>query len=119
MPIIYMHGVNTRDSAHFEPVHEYLQSIVAPAISPRPQNVSIRAADWFQLCPPPKWGGISRPRTALFGMGGGSAPSEMLDAMLAAAPRTQAPASSFTSGSATSASSGIRLDQMSEGDLAD
>lgn len=119
MPIIYMHGVNTRDPAHFKPVQEYLRNIVAPAISAKPQNVSIRAADWFQLCPAPKWEGISRPRTALFGMGAEATPNEMLDAMLAAAPRAPAPASSFTSGSAASASGGIRLDQMSDEDLAD
>ena len=43
MPIIYMHGVNTRDPEHFAPVREYLRRIVAPAIAPDPEKVSIRA----------------------------------------------------------------------------
>src|SRR4051794_31594657 len=69
MPIIYMHGVNTRDPNHFTPIREYLRRIVAPAIAPDPENVSIEAADWFQFCPPPKYGGISRPRTILLAAG--------------------------------------------------
>lgn len=119
MPIIYMHGVNTRDPKHFEPVREYLRKIVAPAISSKPETVSIRSADWFQLCAPPKWEGIARPRTALSGMGANSR-NEMLDAIVEATPRTEARASSsFTSGTMTSASSGIRLDRLSAAELSD
>jgi hypothetical protein len=87
MPIIYMHGVNTRDPKHFEPVHEYLRRIVAPAIAPDPQNVSIRAANWFPLCDPPKWEGISRPAT-LLGQGAEIERSELLDAIMAKVPRS-------------------------------
>ena len=78
MPIIYMHGLNTRDPEHFAPVCEYLRRIVAPAIAPDPDNVSIRAADWFPLCEKPKWGGVSRPRTLLLGHGAEIARNELI-----------------------------------------
>lgn len=86
MPIVYMHGVNTRDPNHFGPVREYLQRIVAPAIARDPDNVSIRPANWFSLCDPPKWEGISRPRT-LLGQGAEIERVELLDAIAAKVPR--------------------------------
>jgi hypothetical protein len=118
MPIIYMHGVNTRDAKHFEPVHEYLRRIVAPAIAPDPQNVSIRAADWFPLCDPPKWEGISRPAT-LLGQGAEIERSELLDAIVAKVPRAEAPPSSFIDGQATASAQTARVDELSAEDLAD
>ncbi|MGQ0682033.1 hypothetical protein [Bradyrhizobium sp.] len=113
MPIIYMHGVNTRDPKHFEPVKEYLRNIVAPAISRNPDKVSIQAADWFQLCAAPKWDGVARPRTKLTGQGAVAPDDEMLDALVAKAPRVEAQPSAFTSGSAGAASSKIALNGLS------
>ncbi|MEQ1954890.1 hypothetical protein [Mesorhizobium sp. CN2-181] len=118
MPIVYVHGVNTRDPKHFQPVHEYLRRIVAPAIAADPANVSIRSADWFPLCDPPKWGGISRPAT-LLGQGAEIERSELLDAIVAKVPQGVAPSSGLTSGQASSSSQGARLDQLGDDDLAD
>lgn len=119
MPIIYMHGVNTRKKEHFEPVKEYLQRIVAPAIAPDPEKVSIRAADWFDLCDEPKWEGISRPSTALLGQGAEIERSELLDEIVRKLPPTEAPASSFTSGQSTAPEQTARIDALKDEDLAD
>jgi hypothetical protein len=118
MPIIYMHGVNTRDPKHFEPVREYLQRIVAPAIASDPHNVSIRPADWFSLCDPPKWGGVARPST-LLGQGAEIERSELLEAIIAKVPRDAAPSSVLTSGQTTVPSEHARLDVLSNEDLSD
>jgi hypothetical protein len=118
MPIIYMHGVNTRDSKHFEPVQEYLRRIVAPAISPDPKSVSIRPANWFNYCDPPKWGGIARPAT-LLGHGAEIERNELLDAIVAKAPPLPAPGSSFTSGQEAKPAERARIDNLSDDDLAD
>ena len=63
---------------------------MAPAIAPDPENVSIRAANWFPLCDPPKWDGIARPAT-LLGQGAEIERSELLDAIVAKVPRAEAP----------------------------
>lgn len=118
MPIIYMHGLNTRDPKHFDPVCEYLQRMVAPAISHDPDNVSIRPANWFPLCDPPKWRGIARPAT-LLGQGAEIERSELLDAIAAKVPREPAPTSTFTSGQTAAPTENARLDGLSEEDLAD
>lgn len=117
MPIIYMHGVNTRDPRHFDSVRAYLKRFVAPAISADPDNVSIRAADWYQLCDPPKWEGISRPRT-LLGQGAQIERNELLDAILAKAPRAAA-TSTLTSGQASAPGGDMRLDALPVADLVD
>jgi hypothetical protein len=118
MPIIYMHGVNTRDPKHFAPVREYLRRIVAPAIAPDPQNVSMRAADWFPLCDPPKWDGVARPAT-LLGQGAEIERSELLDAIVAKVPRVDEPSSAFTTGQATPPAQSARIGELSAEDLAD
>lgn len=120
MPIIYMHGVNTRNSNHFTPVHEYLRRIVAPAIAPDPENVSIRAADWFPLCDPPKWEGISRPRTILLAAGSAETQrNEILDLIAATMPHETASSSEFTSGQAASSIQNARIDALPDTKLAD
>lgn len=118
MPIVYMHGVNTRNPQHFGPVHEYLRRMVAPIIARDPENVSIRSANWFQLCEPPKWDGIARPAT-LLGHGAELERSELLDALVAKAPSTPVQSSALTSGQANSPTTGARLDQLSDANLAD
>ena len=119
MPIIYMHGVNTRNPAHFAPVLEYLRRIVAPAIAPDPDKVSIRAADWFPLCDKPKWEGISRPPTILLGHGAETARSEIIDAIVEKMPRAPPPNSSFTSGQTILPVQTARIDALADTDLAD
>jgi hypothetical protein len=118
MPIVYVHGVNTRDPKHFEPVREYLRRIVAPAIARDPDKVSIRSADWFSFCDPPKWDGIARPVT-LLGQGAEIERAELLDAILAKVPHTATTSSSLTSGQAVAASEQARLDELSDEDLGD
>ena len=121
MPIIYVHGVNTRSSEHSEPVKEYLRRIVAPAISKDPENVSIQAADWFQFCDPPKWDGIARPRTTLLGHGGQSkvVRNEAVELIIAqAAKRVASSADPFTSGQEKTTTV-VRLEKLDDGELAD
>jgi hypothetical protein len=119
MPIIYLHGVNTRELSHFTPVQEYLKRIVAPAISKDPDGVSIRPANWFELCAAPKWGGISRPETALLGQGAERSPNDLLDALLAKAPLAKQRESSLVSGQTSLSDQSLRLDQLAPDDLAD
>ena len=119
MPIIYMHGVNTRDPKHFEPIREYLRRIVAPAIANDPENVSIRTADWYPLCSPPKWEGISRPRTVLLSAGAEVAHDEMLDSIVETVPRAGAASSSLTSGNEAPPEQSARMDRLPNNDLAD
>ena len=119
MPIIYMHGVNTRDPKHFAPVKEYLRRIVAPAIARDPDNVSIRPANWFSFCDPPKWDGIARPRSLLGHGAEAERSNELLDAIVAKVPVIDAPTSTFTSGEASQPAQNARLDQLTDGDLAD
>jgi hypothetical protein len=120
MPIIYVHGVNTRDADHFDPVKKYLRRIVAPRISKTPDAVEIIAADWFQLCRPPKFGGIARPRTILLGQGAGAEitrdpPIEELLAQVAE--RDAQAQGGLTAGQATKVTA--RLDKLKDHDLAD
>lgn len=118
MPIVYVHGVNTRNPMHFQPVQEYLRRIVAPVIAQDPENVSIRSANWFPLCDPPKWEGISRPAT-LLAQGAEIERYELLDAIIAKSPQVKASSSGFTSGQASSPTHGASLGNLSCGDLAD
>ncbi len=120
MPIIYVHGVNTRNPSHFTPIREYLRRIVAPAIAPDPDNVSIRAADWFSLCEAPKWNGISRPRTILLAAGATEAQRiEVVDSIVAAMPLTIGPSSGFTSGQSVTSIQKARIDGLPDEKLAD
>ncbi len=120
MPIIYMHGVNTRSPNHFTPVREYFRRVVAPAIAPDPENVSIRAADWFPLCDPPKWGGICRPRTIFLAAGSAETQrNEILDSIVATVPRETASSSGFTSSQAASSIQNARIDALPDTKLAD
>ena len=122
MPIIYVHGVNTRNPDHFVPIKAYLQRIVAPAIAKDPENVAITAADWFSLCEPPKWEGIARPRSVLLGQGAENVASPeqavMLDAIIQKTPLGSAPASNvFTTGQTETPASWIKVESLSAGAL--
>ena len=124
MPIIYVHGVNTRTTDHFVPIKAYLQRIVAPAIAKDPENVAITAADSFSLCKAPKWEGISRPRSALLAQGAGDVTTPernmLLDAIVQKMPSSAVPSpSGFTSGQTAAPVASIKVDELSEADFAD
>ncbi len=70
MPIIYIHGVNTRSRAGFLEMEPYLQRLVAPAISDAPEHVLIEDAFWGDAAATFAWDGASRPQTRLLGQGG-------------------------------------------------
>jgi hypothetical protein len=120
-----MHGVNTRSPDHFTPIRAYLKEIVAPSIAKDPENVSVTAADWFTFCRPPKWDGISRPRSLLLGQGT-EIPVEperkaLLDKLVAkvSAAKPEPVTSKYGSGQSEEAVVSVRLDDLSEADLAD
>lgn len=72
MPIVYVHGVATREekfAKSWGDLEKYLRRYAAPAISERPEDVLISAAFWGDLAANFRFGGISRPRTPLLGMG--------------------------------------------------
>jgi hypothetical protein len=125
VPIIYMHGVNTRSSDHFGPIQAYLKRIVAPAIAKDPGNVSVTAADWFSYCDPPKWEGISRPRSVFLGQGAKLPVEYERDALLdkiideASVDRDAAPESNYTTGRTATPAASVRLDGLSAAELAD
>jgi len=72
MPILYVHGVNTRTRQPFETsIREYLRRYVAPVISDQPESVWIDQAYWGDVAVEFAFGGISRPRSRLLGQGAG------------------------------------------------
>lgn len=131
MPIIYVHGVATRDPERpFAGVEKYLQRYVAPVIAPDPDNVSILHVYWGELGAAFAYGGISRPRSILLGQGSGATGDNALERALVAravearwpaglAQRAE-PASGLTSGRARSGTSAsLRLKDLSRDDLSD
>jgi len=70
MPIIYIHGVNTRSHDGFLAIKPYLQRLVAPSISADPDHVLIEDVFWGDAAATFAWDGASRPRTRLLGQGG-------------------------------------------------
>ncbi len=69
MPILYIHGVNTRDHKGFLQIKPYLRRIVAPAISDEPNGVLIDDCYWGDMAAKFAWDGNSRPRSRLLGQG--------------------------------------------------
>jgi hypothetical protein len=69
MPILYVHGVNVRSRDRFLQVEAMLRQWVCPEISSRPEAVTIDDAYWGDLGVSLAWGGASRPRSRLLGMG--------------------------------------------------
>ncbi|OGU24494.1 MAG: hypothetical protein A2580_04395 [Hydrogenophilales bacterium RIFOXYD1_FULL_62_11] len=70
MPIIYIHGVATRDQEKpFSEIKQYLRRFVAPVISSAPENVLIDQAFWGDEGARFAWNGASRPRSLLLGQG--------------------------------------------------
>jgi hypothetical protein len=85
MPILYVHGVNTRDRDGFLAMEGFLRRYVAPAIAPDPDKVLIDDVFWGDVGVTFAWGGISRPRSRLLGHGAGDVPVSDLQGALTAA----------------------------------
>lgn len=75
MPILYVHGVNVRSRAGFETFKRFARRYLAPEISLQPDAVEIRDVYWGELAFDPAFGGASRPRSRLIGMGVGDWPA--------------------------------------------
>src|SRR5215203_2117241 len=78
MPILYVHGVNTRSREGFFAIEPMLRRHVAPAISDNPDQVLIDDYYWGDRGVKFYWGGASRPPTQLLGMGFGGSPQDLL-----------------------------------------
>ena len=86
MPILYVHGVNTRSRDGFLAMEGFLRRYVAPAIADDPENVLIDDAFWGDVGVALAWDGISRPRSRILGHGARSArPSDLQGALTATA----------------------------------
>src|SRR6266700_1886967 len=75
MPIVFVHGVGVRDTipgtlASWEELEVFLRQFIAPVITDDPEHAAIIRAYWGDVAAYLAWGGASRPRTPLFGMGG-------------------------------------------------
>ncbi len=82
MPILYVHGVNVRSRDGFHIFKRFARRYLAQEISDDPDGVEIRDVFWGEYAFTPAYGGISRPRSRLFGMGVDEAPDR--DAAIAA-----------------------------------
>jgi hypothetical protein len=80
VPIVFVHGVATRDDKvkypeRWKQIKTYLERYIAPEISSTREQVDIIDAYWGDVGARFAWGGDSRPRTPLLGMGAAPAPS--------------------------------------------
>lgn len=138
MPIIYIHGVATRDQDKpFAEIKQYLRRFVAPTISSTPENVLIDQAFWGDEGAHFAWNGTSRPRSLLLGQGAGTKVDTAADraelaatlhaslSQLPVSPPGTSPQSGLISGHAnTSAGVGVvspplRLSALSADELSD
>jgi hypothetical protein len=125
MPILYVHGVNTRSRDGFMALKPYLERYIAPVISRDPGGVTIDDAYWGEMAAKFAWDGASRPRSRLLGQGAenqlatvdllaSSASSLDLPAM----PTPARPSSGgLISGTATTPAPTARLSQLSPDEL--
>lgn len=133
MPILYVHGVATRDSLGFEGMKPYLRRIVAPAISSDPDGVAIDEVFWGGSAAAFAWKGASRPRTRLRGQGAAEAEARPADALVLSllerqllrripeSPTAAAPAGGLISGTraAGAAAPPVRLSTLTNDELSD
>ena len=129
MPIVYVHGVATRDQASFPEIDSYLRRYVAPGLSREPATVPILHSYWGDVAAHFAYGGASRPRSVLLGQGaGGDAPVDL--ALLASLAGQRWPAetlapvpapAAFTSGRAAGgdATPVVRLRGLTDDALSD
>lgn len=84
MPIIYVHGVNVRSRDGFLALTDYLRRYIAPVIADDPEHVLIDDVFWGDKGVTFAWGGSSRPRSQLIGMGAGARGLQPVEGALAA-----------------------------------
>lgn len=90
MPIVFVHGVATREDqtnypAHWSQIETFLRRYIAPAISADPDRVDIVDAYWGDIGVRFAWDGASRPHSPLLGQGAAPAPSAEEQALALAA----------------------------------
>lgn len=132
MSIIFVHGVNTRETEMPESLTAMLRHHVAPVISGKPEEVPIEYAYWGDVAAQFAWDGASRPRTPIIGMGANGSTSEGLLMLAASEPDVfeGMPASSAGGaqegglaaagpGGAAPLNASVRLKSLSSDDLAD
>src|SRR5690349_12940505 len=90
MPILYVHGVNTRSRDGFFALRKYLERHIAPAISSDPKSVLIDDVYWGDLAATFAWDGESRPRSRLLGQGAAESPAALALLASASAPDVSA-----------------------------
>jgi hypothetical protein len=69
MPVLYIHGVATREDWDWESIKRKLATFVAPIISDDPHGVMINAVYWGDVGVRFNRGGISRPKSRILGAG--------------------------------------------------
>jgi hypothetical protein len=134
MPILYVHGVNTRCRKGFLALEGYLRRYIAPAISSRPDTVLIDDVFWGDAGVNFAWGGVCRPRSRILGMGPGATELSAVEGALTAAAYAEAldrvpeppPAAPATGGliaggarPSGSTQPGVRPRDLSQDELAD
>lgn len=85
MPILYVHGVNTRCRTGFLALEAFLRHYIAPAISSQPDTVLIDDVFWGDAGVDFAWDGASRPRSRILGMGPDASELTAVEGALAAA----------------------------------
>lgn len=85
MPILYIHGVNTRSRDGFFALKPFLERLVAPVLSDDPENVLIDDVYWGDVGVKFAWEGAARPGSRLLGMGASHVEPELLESVLTAA----------------------------------
>lgn len=65
MPIVYVHGVSTRDERGWELLEALLRRYVAPKISDDPENVTVFFSYWGDFGAKFRWNGASAPTSPL------------------------------------------------------
>jgi hypothetical protein len=69
MPVLYIHGVATRDDWDWKSIEKKLKTFVAPIISDDPGGVMIEPVYWGDVGVRFNRGGISRPKSRIVGAG--------------------------------------------------
>jgi len=89
MPIVFVHGVATRDEGtrytdYWAGLERFLRDYIAPVVSSDPSQVRILDAYWGDLGIGFAWNGQSRPRSALLGKGTAPPPTGLSRAVAVA-----------------------------------
>ena len=95
MPIVFVHGVGVREDANgaptaWEELETFLRRVIAPVITDDPDHATIIRAYWGDVAAYLAFGGASRPRSPLLGMGGESVETSAFGKALTAVELRQA-----------------------------